>query len=1064
MGTYTLTVSNASGAGPTNGTAVAVTESLPNGLTMTLVPPNVSGSGWTCTVNTVTQATCTNASAVNGGSSFPPITVTVNVASNAPASVTNSVGASGGGSAPASGTDVTSITAFAITPVTPVTLPGGQVGNSYSGTLSATGGSGGYTWSLATGALPSGITLYTSGALRGTPTLPGYFPFKAKVTDSAGNTLTTPALDIGVLSISPATLLSAMQGVPYSQVFSVSGGSPGSDTVWFPFSGSLPLGLTWSVESMTLSGTPKAYGTSTFTVQVEDQNGDYATQTYSLTVQPLPTTTVAASLGGNPLVGVTLTVDNAPCTAPCGFQWAPGSAHTIAFASQPVPGSTGGQYVFSSWSDGGLVSHPIVIATPPAAATYTAALAMQYQLTVNPGIGGTLVAPMPASGPYIPGQPVQIWCNTGQSVQMSVTPKPSYAFTGWSGAGPGAVPSTAPQSTTVTIGSGPVTETANFTPTIGYSPTLTGINIGQLPVDRYDQCNNWNNVCVQDDASAASAALESDTTNLAIIGNCRKGHTIRACMQGFIANWAAQGVSGIRFTLGFSVPMDYAPPPTYSFMTVAQLPPAPCPPNAPTVLTTPLVSDNGFSHPWCSSAGVMRPANASSLYPAVGQPGRPGYHPGCADGLRGESSAAPSGWADELSLFFQDVARYGNGMAISPALGAVESNGRLTNTPSPPSTVSLTTVNNTCKANLLAPESNAYTDMSGANYLSFLPWAPYGYLGTDFGFNPAGMVEDGADYNDAYTAAMANPVFWGWGPFNSLVSTVVSLARNSSLPIREFEIYQEIDLFNTTVVARYITDNQQQDASGNTFPVLAVVRAYLAGFGYDPLVATYSAYTGNLMQAQADCTSVYEDPGTILWTSELAGALAGPGGAIGIPFNYSYVGALACGGMTGIPYINPTTLEIQLIPWMASLPFSYTPPPTNIDFHAYPCYIASTSPYPCATDGSGNLIDSTGMTTTVYNDIYSYISNRNLAGSTVVFGESSVVGWNSSACDIGTLPPSDVGATWVVNGYKESNLYANYKTATVFQPFNNLQQFNPSGTVACYNNPLAVAPYSSLIP
>ena len=86
--TYTITVSN-SGFAATSGT-VTVTDTLPAGLTATAI----SGSGWTCTLATLT---CTRSDALAASASYPAITLTVNVASNAPASVTNTATVSGGG-------------------------------------------------------------------------------------------------------------------------------------------------------------------------------------------------------------------------------------------------------------------------------------------------------------------------------------------------------------------------------------------------------------------------------------------------------------------------------------------------------------------------------------------------------------------------------------------------------------------------------------------------------------------------------------------------------------------------------------------------------------------------------------------------------------------------------------------------------------------------------------------------------------------------------------------------------------------------------------------------------
>jgi hypothetical protein len=86
---YTLTATN-TGTAPTDGSPVTVTDTLPGALTATAL----GGTGWTCTLGTVS---CTRSDVLNAGGSYPPITVTVNVAADAPASVTNSAAVSGGG-------------------------------------------------------------------------------------------------------------------------------------------------------------------------------------------------------------------------------------------------------------------------------------------------------------------------------------------------------------------------------------------------------------------------------------------------------------------------------------------------------------------------------------------------------------------------------------------------------------------------------------------------------------------------------------------------------------------------------------------------------------------------------------------------------------------------------------------------------------------------------------------------------------------------------------------------------------------------------------------------------
>jgi uncharacterized repeat protein (TIGR01451 family) len=106
--TYSITVSNVGNAA-TSGT-VTVTDTLPSGLTATAI----SGSGWSCTLAT---AACTRSTALAAGSSYPVITVTVNVASTAASSVTNTARVSGGGESN-TGNDAASDPTTIVSPVT----------------------------------------------------------------------------------------------------------------------------------------------------------------------------------------------------------------------------------------------------------------------------------------------------------------------------------------------------------------------------------------------------------------------------------------------------------------------------------------------------------------------------------------------------------------------------------------------------------------------------------------------------------------------------------------------------------------------------------------------------------------------------------------------------------------------------------------------------------------------------------------------------------------------------------------------------------------------------------
>jgi uncharacterized protein (TIGR03437 family) len=114
--TYTVTVSNSASAGPTAGT-VTVSEAVPAGLTLV----SMAGTGWTCA-----DISCTRSDALAAGASYPAITVTVNVASDAPLQVTNQVTVSGGGSASATANDATNVAPVTVS-TAPFITPGGVV-------------------------------------------------------------------------------------------------------------------------------------------------------------------------------------------------------------------------------------------------------------------------------------------------------------------------------------------------------------------------------------------------------------------------------------------------------------------------------------------------------------------------------------------------------------------------------------------------------------------------------------------------------------------------------------------------------------------------------------------------------------------------------------------------------------------------------------------------------------------------------------------------------------------------------------------------------------------------
>ncbi len=150
--TYTLAVTN-QGPAATTGT-VTVTDALPSGLTATAI----AGTGWNCTLGTLT---CTRSDVLANGASYPDITLTVDVAANAPASVTNTGTVSGGGDpTPASDDDPTNILTanLAIDKAHTGNFRQGQTGAQYTLAVTNNGPAATTGTVTVTDTLPAGLT------------------------------------------------------------------------------------------------------------------------------------------------------------------------------------------------------------------------------------------------------------------------------------------------------------------------------------------------------------------------------------------------------------------------------------------------------------------------------------------------------------------------------------------------------------------------------------------------------------------------------------------------------------------------------------------------------------------------------------------------------------------------------------------------------------------------------------------------------------------------------------------------------------------------------------------
>jgi hypothetical protein len=176
--------------------------------------------------------------------------------------------------------------------LTTTSLPSQTVGNAYSTTLAASGGVMPYTWSVAVGALPAGLTLNAStGVISGTPTTAGKYFFTLQVNDSQSPP-NTDAKQLSIiihlqslppLEISTTALSEGKINTIYNQTLSATGGL--APYAWSLASGSLPPGVSLKKSTGVISGTPTKKGTYSFVVRVRDSQSTQAVATQPLSIK-----------------------------------------------------------------------------------------------------------------------------------------------------------------------------------------------------------------------------------------------------------------------------------------------------------------------------------------------------------------------------------------------------------------------------------------------------------------------------------------------------------------------------------------------------------------------------------------------------------------------------------------------------------------------------------------------------------------------------------------------------------------------------------------------------------
>jgi hypothetical protein len=204
--------------------------------------------------------------------------------------------------------------------ITTLTLPGATKTGTYAQTLVATGGTTPLAWSISSGILPAGLTINAAtGVISGTVSNSAVSEtFVATVTDSNGvsDTQSLTIIVNGAPSITTLTLPGATKTGTYSQTVAGTGGT--TPYTWSISSGILPTGLAIAPSTGVISGTVNAGATTqTFTVKLTDADGVTATQSYTITVNAVPTiSTTSLATATDTQTGYSQTLVGAGGTTP----------------------------------------------------------------------------------------------------------------------------------------------------------------------------------------------------------------------------------------------------------------------------------------------------------------------------------------------------------------------------------------------------------------------------------------------------------------------------------------------------------------------------------------------------------------------------------------------------------------------------------------------------------------------------------------------------------------------------------------------------------------------------
>ncbi len=234
-------------------------------------------------------------------------------------------------------------------------IPGGAVGSPFYVEFLAMNGNKPYVWSVASGAVPPGLSLDAAGTLSGTPTAPGRYTFVVQVTDSSNPPLVAQqqfTVDVfaAPLSIMTVSLPSGVVGIPYAYAVAVNGGA--KPYAWSVGAGSLPPGLALDQATGAITGTPAAAGLFAFTIQVTDSSNPTKTDSRDFRINTASssnelTITTTAFPDGVRGVPYSMTLTGAGGTTP--YAWSTSGSPPPGLTLDPATGVVAGTPTATGW-------------------------------------------------------------------------------------------------------------------------------------------------------------------------------------------------------------------------------------------------------------------------------------------------------------------------------------------------------------------------------------------------------------------------------------------------------------------------------------------------------------------------------------------------------------------------------------------------------------------------------------------------------------------------------------------------------------------------------------------